>query len=220
LGKYPSGRFAELAQFQLDRVLKANGERAIQIEVAKGNPFTKGQARIDTNFSIGDSWSYREIDLTTRLELRQFINRVSAITDDTVIFGDGRLTTDLFGNVVKRPNGWVYTGAQFFIPEYSVGKKWTTRFKITQPNGIHETELEFKVVVRESVTVPAGVFDAFRVEGNGYGRGPYAGNTIVKTNYWIAPGIKRPVITESNNRRSSGRILTNERAELIAYNQG
>ncbi len=220
LRKYPSGRFSELAQFQLDRVLKARGEKAIQIEVATDNPFTKGQARIDTNFKIGDSWTYREVDLYTKLELRKITNRVSQITEDTIIFGDGRLTTDLFGNIIKRPNGWVYTGAQFFIPEYSVGKKWTTRYKIMQPNGIHDSEFEFRVVARENVTVPAGTFDAFRVEGNGYGRGPYSGNTILKNNYWIAPGIRRPVISESNNRHSSGKILTSERTELIAYTQG
>jgi hypothetical protein len=158
--------------------------------------------------------------MLTKVELRTFTNRIREITEDEIIFGDGRLTTDLFGNVIKRPNGWVYTGAQFFIAEYSVGKKWTTRFKITQPNGIHETEVEFKVVSRERVTVPAGEFDAFRIEGVGYGRGPYPGSTIVKSNYWIAPGIKRPIINESNNRHSSGRILTSERQELIAYNQG
>lgn len=216
----PSGRFSELAQFQLDRVLRAKGEKAIQIEVAKDNPFTKGQARLDTNFKVGDSWTYREFDLYTKLELRQFTNRISQITDDTVIFGDGRLTTDLFGNIIRRPNGWVYTGAQFFIPEYAVGKKWITRYKIMQANGLHENEYEFRVVARESVTVPAGTFDAFRVEGVGYGRGPYPGNTILKNTYWIAPGIRRPVISESNNRHSSGKILTSERMELIAYNQG
>jgi len=220
LRKNPSGRFSELAQFQLDRVLARQGEKKIEAVSTATNPFTKGTARIDTNFKIGDSWSYREIDLYTKLELRQFVNRVREITEDTVIFGDGRFTTDLFGNMIKRPNGWVYTGAQFFIPEYSVGKKWSTRFKITQSNGIHESEFEFKVVARENVVVPAGSFDAFRVEGGGWSRGPYPGNTILKNTYWITPGIRRPVINESNNRHSSGKILSSERQELTAYTQG
>jgi hypothetical protein len=106
LRKYPSGQFSELAQFQLDRVLKAKGEKAIQIEVAKDNPFTKGSARIDTQFRIGDSYSYREIDLYTKLELRNFVNRVTEITENQIVFNGGVLVTDLFGNAIRTPNGW------------------------------------------------------------------------------------------------------------------
>ena len=50
-------------------------------------------------------------------------------------------------------------------------KKWSTRFKVNNPNGLTaENEIEFKVVAREQITVPAGSFDAFRVEGEGWSR--------------------------------------------------
>lgn len=78
------------------------------------------------------------------------------------------LITDLFGNIAKLPNGNRYTGAQFFIPEYSVGKKWTTRFKVIVPSGAtNETEYDFRATARETVVVPAGTFDTYRVEGPG-----------------------------------------------------
>ena len=222
--RYPSGRFAELAQFQLDRVLARQGEKKIEIASSEGNPFTKGTARIDTNFKAGDSYSYREIDLFTKLETRTINNRVTGITENEVIFNGGVLVTDLFGNNVKLPNGNRLTGAQFFIPEYSVGKKWSTRFKVTVPSGATgTTEIEFKVVARERVTVPAGTFEAYKVEGQGWGSAllsPTGGTINLQTKYWIAPGIRRAIANETLRKHSSGKVLNNERQELTAYTQG
>jgi hypothetical protein len=135
-----------------------------------------------------------------------------------VIFGNGRLVTDLFGNLIKDLQGWNYTSFQQFVPEYVVGKKWTTRYKVDQGVIQSEVEMEFRVVTREPVTVPAGTFDAFRVEGEGWARGSF-GSTSVKPKYWIAPGIRRPVATEMFRRHSSGKVLSNDRRELIAYSQ-
>ena len=221
--RHPSGRYSELAQFQLDRVLARLGEKKIEITSSEGNPFTKGTARIDTNFKIGDSYSYREIDLYTKIETRTFTNRVTGITDTEVIFNDGLLVTDLFGNSVKLPKGNRFTGAQFFIPEYSVGKKWATRFKVTAPTGATGvTDYEFRVVAREQVSVPAGTFEAYKVEGQGWGPAllsAVGGSINLQTLYWIAPGIKRAVAREDRRTHSRGKVLANERQELIAYTQ-
>jgi hypothetical protein len=217
LRKNPSGRFSEMAQFQLDRVLAKLGEKKIEVVSAPQNPFTKGVARVDTNFKIGDSYSYREIDLYTKLETRKFRNVVTEITDHEVIFNNGVLITDLFGNQVKLPDGRRLTQAQHYIQEYSVGKKWTTRYRLTLPNGrSSDNELEFKVAAREQVTVPAGAFDAFRVEGQGWA--PQLGVNI-QTVYWIAPGVKRPIAWETVRKHRSGNVLENARRELTAYTQ-
>ncbi len=208
-----------LAHERMIAEAKTEIAKPIQPVSVEATPYTKGTARIDTQFKIGDSYSYREIDLYTKLEIRQFVNRISQITEDQVIFGDGGFVTDLFGNQIKVPGGNVFTGAQFFIPEYAIGKKWLTRYKITYRNGTTgEFALEFKVVAREKVTVPAGTFDAFRVEGEGWGRGQF-GSISVKPKYWIAPGIRCPVAREEFRRHMSGKVIANERMELTAYMQ-
>lgn len=185
------------------------------------SPYTKGTARIDTRFKIGDSYTYREFDLFTKIDTGTIESRITAITDDEVIFNDGKLVTDYLGNQFRTPNGWKYTGAQFYIAEYAVGKKWVTRFKVDHGKFLSENEFEFRVVGREKITVPAGTFDAFRVEGDGWSNGTWAvgGSIKLKSTYWISPGIRRTVAGEMFKRHSSGKILNNERRELIAYSQ-
>ena len=224
LRKNPSGRYAELAQFHLDRVLARLGEKKIEVINAAQNPFTKGTGHIDTHFKIGDSYSYREIDSFTKIETRKFTNRITDITDNEVIFNNGVLITDLFGNLIKNARGR-YTEAQFFIPEYTVGKKWTTRFKfMPEKGGVSETEYEFRVKARESITVPAGTFDVYKVEGNGWGTGTgeRGGSLRLQSIYWISPGVRRPVANENVRIFVFGarsKMLVNERQELIEYAQ-
>jgi uncharacterized caspase-like protein len=222
--RYPSGAFSELAQFQLDRVLARLGERKIEAVSALGNPFSKGTARADTNFKVGDSYSYRELDLYTKVELRTFRQRVTRVGDNEIQFNEGRLITDLFGNAIMDGQGVRYTGAQFFIPEYSVGKKWTTRYKRIVADEAIDVVWDLKVVARESVAVPAGKFDAYRVEGHGWTTTPRTavkvGTINMQSTYWVAPGIRRVVAREELRKHFLGSVVRSDRQELTVYTQG
>ena len=181
------------------------------------NPYSKGMLRMDVDYRIGDSFSYREFDMLTKIETRAFTQKIAQITEDEVIY-NGVLITDLLGNVIRNRFGH-YTGYQQFIPEYQIGKKWTTRFKLILTNGtVSDSYYDFKVVDYEKVTVPAGTFEAFRVEGEGWGNGSF-GSVSLKGKYWIAAGIRRPIAGEFYRRHSQGKILNNERLELTAYAQ-
>ena len=57
LRRYPSGDYVELAQVQLDRVLARQGEKRVEIVNAAANPYTKGSARTDTRYQVGDTYS-------------------------------------------------------------------------------------------------------------------------------------------------------------------
>jgi hypothetical protein len=221
LRNYPSGRFAELAQFQLDRVLARQGEKKIEIVSVAANPFSKGTARTDTNVRLGDFYTYRILDLYTKLETSSFTEVVTAITDTEIEFSNGERVTDFLGNNSKDREGRRSSGNQTYVAEYSIGKKWTTRFLSTGPQGQGkptEVEIDFKVVARENITVAAGTFDAYKVEGQGW---VLQFGVQLQWVYWIAPDkSRRPVVVEFKRRHIGGKVLIADRYELVAFKQG
>ena len=105
--------------------------------------------------------------------------------------------------------------------EFAVGRRWTTRFRLTIPQrGTGEVNIDMHVAARESITVAAGTFDAFRIEGSGWSTGPW-GNTQVLRKVWYAPGRVRRWIASEDLRKAAGgmRVIASEREELVAYRQ-
>jgi len=226
LRRFPSGKFSELAQFRLDRVLAQNGEKPVLVADAArnaGNPYTKGTVRVNTNFALGDTYSYRKLDIATQAETRKYTLTLTQITDDMLVFNRGTEVRDLLGNIYKNSTYGEYSGAeggaaQFYAAEYTVGKRWTARYNVKGKDGTDwSTEYVFKVVGREKITLPAGEFDAFKVEGVG-------ANTlgaILKFTYWIAPDkVRRPLAVEFIATGSkTGRVYESSRLELTSYRQ-
>jgi len=219
LRQYPSGHFAELAQFQLDRVLARLGEKKIQVESLESNPYSKGTAVADTKRKVGDSYTYREFDLYTKIVNRTFTRTITEITDNEVIYaGGGR--TDLLGNSLRTSYGAPSTGSQIWGVDYAVGKRWTSRHKTVSRNGVPvQVDLEVRVVAREKITVPAGTFDAFVVEANGYAIGAGV-NTRSDSKRWIAPHqVRAELAIELHERGRDGRVVASERRELVSFRQ-
>ena len=77
------------------------------------NPFSKGTAIADGNFSVGDRYEYRISDLLTKLEIRQRVERVTAIDDGEVIYNGGRMTTDFLGNYIIDDHGRTLSESQY-----------------------------------------------------------------------------------------------------------
>jgi hypothetical protein len=215
--RYPSGRFTELALVQLDRILAKQGEKKVQVVSAVANPFSKGTAVANTKYRVGDRYEYRTVDMMTKVEQPGKVQVISAVTDTEVIYNDGNVITDLLGNLVRRSDGASFGPNQFYATEYSVGRKWVSRYPISNLRGPvpqFTIELEFHVVARESITVPAGTFDCFRVEAKGWG---LEIGQALEINYWVAPGkVPRAVAVEAWRRRQ-GRIVHSERDELVSY---
>jgi uncharacterized caspase-like protein len=183
------------------------------------NPFSRGSAKVDANYHLGDRYSYRVIDTLTQLETQQHTNRVTGVTDSEVIYNDGRIVRDLLGNAIKPGNGNQVTGQQYFVSEYSIGKKWTTRYRFVKSTSEerNDVEIDFKVVAREMITVPAGTFDAFKVEGRGYNMGH---GSYLEVTYWIAPDkVRRPIVIMEIWRNKHGKFTKTDRSELVAYRQ-
>ncbi|MEJ0071626.1 MAG: caspase family protein [Pseudomonadota bacterium] len=219
LGRYPSGKFCELAQLQLDRALAGRGEKKINIASAAGNPFSKGSATANTAYKIGDSYNYRMADLQTRAEKRQTTAIVERITDNEVVFQNG-LVTDLLGNTVTAADGRRYSPRQQLPLEYAVGRRWHSRFTATTRKGDDEgiADMQLKIVARERIAVPAGSFDAFRIEA--------VGTTTFKTQVtetqwrrWMAPDQVRRAVAFEEILKAGSKTLIAERGELVSFKQ-
>ncbi len=182
------------------------------------NPFSKGTAKTDFGYKIGDKYSYREIDLLTKLETGKRTLTVTAIGDDEVTYNDGRLVTDFLGNIVKNPRGQTFVGRQIFVGEYSIGRKWTTIYRgLRYDLKPDEFVQNFQVVSRENISLPAGTFFAFKIEGDGYLRGAGSQSRIT---YWVAPEqVRTFLVFELVQRSRGGQWIDSNRSELIAYQQ-
>ena len=220
LQRYPSGRFSELALLRLDQVLAQLGEKKIQIVSAPENPYTKGTAAADTAYRVGDRYVYRRTDLLTKLERNPQRLRVTAITETEVIYNEGRFVTDLLGNSLRFGKGAVWSPNQTVPTEFTVGKRWETRFHIVTPKGIDAVlDLELRIAGREQVTVPAGTFNAFRVEARGWRSGGGTPPVAQDWKTWYAPDqVRRPVASEVFNQGAKG-IAASNRNELVAFHQ-
>lgn len=218
LKSYPSGRFSELAQTKLDRLLAKQGEKRIRIANAEKNPYTKGSAAAG-QFQVGDKYKYRVVDLLTTLESKRYTHTVTEITDSEVIFNNGETITDLLGNLLKTQNGNRFGPSQYYASEYSLGKTWNTRYRVISPDGGEDfIEQEFRVVAKEDITVPAGTFSTFRVESIGW----LIGKQIRREHtYWIAPGkIPRFIAYNEMNRNKRYQLVRTNRTELVSFTRG
>jgi uncharacterized caspase-like protein len=224
LRRYPSGKFSELAQFRLDRLLAQKGEKPVLVaDSGAANPYSKGTLRINTDWSVGDRYAYRRLDITSREETGKYSFTVTQIDDDVVIFNKGTQIRDLLGNVYKNVRYGEYSeeeggAAQFLTSEYAVGKKWNARYRVKAKDGREWiSEYTFRVVGKEKVTLPAGEFDAFKVVGEG----TMSLGARLQFTYWIAPDKVRRILAHEfiTTGLKSGKRMTNERLELVTYRQ-
>ena len=226
LRRHPSGRFAELAQFRLDAVLAAQGEKRIEVASSAGNPLTAGTARSDTRFRVGDSYSYRSTGTKPNDEPRgDYTLTVTAIGEGEVAFNNGEFILDLLGNTIQPRNGRRFTPRQDQPLEFAVGRRWSTRFTQTKGGKLWgHTALDFRITTRESVTVPAGSFNCFRVEVSGQHHRRGKPPVDISTIYWADPDrVRRAVARERENRtveRGHVKRIFADRDELVSFRQG
>lgn len=218
LRKYPSGHFSEIAQAKLDVLLAQRGERRVAVVSSTQNPFSQGSAEASGAYSVGDRYEFVDSDGYTGRERSRSVDVVTRVTALEVTYDDGRYVTDLLGNYVLRADGLRFVDQQIFVPEYWVGKKWRTRYRFSRrPGHSDSTTLDYVVAAREEISVPAGRFLAFRVEGEGFqftqGRRQFT--------YWIAPDRVRRALRQDFARWDRGYLSSpgKERTELLSFSE-
>ena len=220
LKRYPSGRFAELAQANLDALLAAQGEKKVDVVSPAANPYSKGFARADTDYRIGDTYSYIIADLYSKEVQNTVLLTVTKLTPREVFYNEGKAVTDRLGNPRLIMGSINISGNQSNPAEFQLGRQWSTRYTTTgTPIGELTTELNLRVVARESVTVPAGTFDTFRIDAHGVrfgGKGPLQ----IRSKFWFAPGkVRRFVAREEVRSAGRGKVIFAERQELVYFKQ-
>ncbi len=208
LRRYPSGNFSELAQFRLDRVLAGMGEKRVEIAPQEDNPYTAGTCKADTAYKVGDVYVYKLYDLDTGAPLQGVTRSVTEITENEVIYNNGRLRSDLLGNWTQFSDGRKLVGAQFLPAEYAVGKTWVSRYNGKSSRGQDfYSVVNYRIAAREKITVPAGTFDCFRIEGTGVSRPflPPSWNTQFSSRVWMSPQSVRTFVKQETYRKTFGR---------------
>lgn len=183
LQRYPTGPFAELAQFALDRharpVLVAQAPQALQ----QVPTLPSGVDR----FRVGDEWEFVYIDHIAGGPPRTGRARVTSIEGGRVMINRGDTIVDQMGSTLRNNFGRKEPGALTAPAELAVGKRWRTAFTNYPETGPSERNFyDCHVAALEEVEVPAGRFRAYRIERKGEAVRPSSASRLLGTD-WIDP---------------------------------
>jgi DICT domain-containing protein len=187
--------------------------------------------------SIGDSWTYRHVDGWKNTTVSTIDYKVTAVSPMEVrerVTGDGQPQKELaYGN------GLMAIGVRYgdvekteFSPYLSGFMKLEKdqrfsdiEFKTDRSYGYgHPWMLKARVVGEETVTVPAGKFQAIKVEVTGTRDTEVRSNSsgmlanAIQHTLWYVPAIKRVVRQESNSSTASAQWRGDRDVyELVSY---
>ena len=181
-------------------------------------PYFQGLQEHRRSYRAGDVYHYRVVDVFTRVS-RPLSFQVTAVDSeaDRVEYNNGEYLSDTMGNITANPRGGLSTPRQFYPSELFVGKRWRTTFKQARPSGhVYTFQYDLKVVGRETITVPAGTFDTFKIEARGYNMQLGA---RLERNIWVAPGVSGDIAHEILVRLRNGAIEQNDRQELVSFRE-
>jgi hypothetical protein len=120
------------------------------------------------------------------------------------------------GNPIKQGDKEFDAPQQLNPAELQVGRKWTAAYILTKSGSASNAYLDLQIARREKVSVPAGTFEAFRIEGQGWNK---TFDTQLEVRLWLVPGLNFPVKREVVNRNRKGHLKVTERHELVSLRQ-
>jgi hypothetical protein len=190
------------------------------------NAFAENHDKPDVH--VGDRWSWQHTNgLANERDFTQ-IEDVIQVSDHEIRTrvrvkgksGNGIATYTLEWNPLDVCSSQYTPYLKELAFPLEVGKKWDgTADKMLFSNGKHgKFLLKGEVVAFEKVTVPAGTFDAYKInvilDATGTDEDANIGNTV--ESYWYAPSVKRYVKLENTFRRD-GRVRSQDIYELLEY---
>jgi hypothetical protein len=243
LRKFPNGRFAEIVQGRLAQLLAEQERSRPQVSSANdgtngaptirlgpglpvpvfmaptNNPYSAGSYPLGRKYAAGDTATFRLSDTITGVEKRVYTVRVTKVdrAADRVEYDDGRAITDLMGNSLKLGPREFTAPIQNNPAELQIGKKWTGVGRLTVKGTTSDFYYDYVVARRETITVPAGTFDTFAIEAEGWNR--TFGDKLKQT-LWVVPGLNFFIRRDYVVRNRGGNYTATERHELVELTQG
>ncbi|MDZ4075151.1 MAG: caspase family protein [Hylemonella sp.] len=244
LRRFPNGRFAEIVQVRLSRLLAemektrpqavsaitppSNGVPTIKLGpglpvpvfmAPTDNPYSAGRYPLGRSFSVDDTYTVRQSDTLTGVQARMVTVRVTKVDlgADRVELNNGMFVTDLMGNPVKFGQVQYDAPVQNFPAELQIGKKWPSVGRLTVNGTTSDFNFDYKITKRETITVPAGTFDTFVIEAKGWNR---TYGTSLSHTLWVVPGLNTAVRREYIARNNRGNYVNTDRFELVELSQG
>ena len=224
LARHTSGTIAEAANARLEEL--TGSDLVVQGAGADGKDAPYSVAR----YRLGDEF-----------EVRIVSSGVSSFnqTGKVVSARDGKVLVELRspatgpnamkmlyntqGGFIGMPDSFTHTPPSYLAPAglLQVGQSWKTGYEqefatkaLTDALGKMTSVGQDRVVARERVTVPAGTFDAFRIESETTSIGKTL-NMRMTTTRWVVPELPEPVKAE--NVMSEGWKTTRTSRELVRY---
>jgi hypothetical protein len=168
--------------------------------------------------SVGESWDYSFRDSRNSRTDCTYALTVTAVTADTISIdmqnprhcNIGALAES---TVYDKDFNLMYAGMTPYRTNafpLAVGKQWSQQFAYnTEANTPVHNDVTAKVVAIEKVTVPAGIFDAYKVVVERKYQSQYVSGTITETR-WYAPQAKNYVRRISVDSASASNTLVSE----------
>jgi len=175
-------------------------------------------------FAVGEQWefSYENV-LAPRLNEHYTQTVVSAETGATALVNahSGRFTLDAYSNLTETPSTrYEPSDGRLKFP-LAVGKQWSSTYVARAGSWTAKCDRTSSVVAVERVKVPAGEFDAFRIEQRvaWAGMGASRGSGLTLEHDWYAPTVGRIVKVEYQDMPLKGAV-TATTVELISWRPG
>ena len=195
--KYPKGFLLQSAMGVIDR-----------LSAAKLATYTDrsgiAHAAVRTYFRVGDEMERVRRDALTNQEISKFKSRVVSVAGGVVSLAGGSVLTSIGETVYDSGTGNSFDPPNPYMPAdgLAVGKKWNARYIVVTKNGSKNwEEKEGKVVALENISVPAGTFQAYKIEQtwkNGWGS--YGKSTI-----WVLPNSGMAIKADVDMHLGSGK---------------